>query len=84
MKTSQMLSVAAVAAVMTVTGVAAAHAADAPAAEKCFGVVKAGNNDCKGNAHSCAGHAAKDADANEFIKLPAGACDKLTGGVVGK
>ena len=83
MKTNQMLSVAAIAAVMTVTGIAAAHAADAPA-EKCFGVVKAGKNDCKGNAHSCAGHAAKDADANEFIKLPAGACEKLTGGMVGK
>jgi len=83
MKTNQMLSVAAIAAVMTVTGIAAAHA-DAAPAEKCFGVVKAGKNDCKGNAHSCAGHAAKDADANEFIKLPAGACEKLTGGMVGK
>ena len=83
MKTTQMLSVAAIAAVMTVAGVAAAHA-DAAPAEKCFGVVKAGKNDCKGNSHSCAGHAAKSGDAAEFIKLPAGVCEKLTGGTVGK
>jgi uncharacterized membrane protein len=82
MKTKQILSVAAVAAVMAVTA-AAAHAADAPA-EKCFGVVKAGKNDCKSAAHSCAGHSAKDGDAGEFLKLPAGLCASLSGGTVGK
>ncbi len=66
MKTTQILSVAAIAAVMTVAAVA--HAADAPA-EKCFGVVKAGKNDCKAGAHSCAGHAATDGSAGEFVKL---------------
>ena len=79
MKTKQILSAVAMAAVMTVA-VSAAQAADAPAMEKCFGVVKAGKNDCKANAHSCAGHAAKDASAAEFIKVPAGLCDKLAGG----
>lgn len=50
--------------------------------EKCYGVVKAGKNDCAGPGHSCQGQAKADSDANEFIVLPAGTCDRLTGGVV--
>ena len=50
--------------------------------EKCYGVVKAGKNDCAGTGHSCQGQAKADSDANEFIVLPAGTCDRLTGGVV--
>ncbi len=38
--------------------------AAAPAAEKCYGVVKAGKNDCRTAAHSCAGQAAKDGDSH--------------------
>lgn len=79
MKARHFLSAAALAAVMAVS-VSAAQAADAPAMEKCFGVVKAGKNDCKAGAHSCAGHAAKDGGADEFVKVPAGLCDKLVGG----
>jgi len=48
--------------------------------EKCYGVVKAGSNDCAGNGHSCAGQASKDASSAEFIMLPAGTCAKLAGG----
>ena len=50
--------------------------------EKCAGVVKAGKNDCGAAGHSCAGQAATDADANEWVFVPAGLCDKLAGGVV--
>ena len=50
--------------------------------EKCYGVVKAGKNDCAGTGHSCQGQAKADSDAYEFIVLPAGTCDRLTGGVV--
>ena len=50
--------------------------------EKCYGVVKAGMNECasKANKHSCATLAKKDADPNEWIKVPSGLCDKLVGG----
>jgi uncharacterized membrane protein len=48
--------------------------------EKCYGVVKAGKNDCGAPGHSCAGQAAKDADPNEWVYVPAGTCDKLVGG----
>ena len=48
--------------------------------EKCFGVAKAGKNDCAAGAHSCAGQATKDGDKSSFIALPAGVCARLSGG----
>lgn len=50
--------------------------------EKCYGVVKAGKNDCANAAgtHSCAGYAATDSDGSEWLALPKGACEKLVGG----
>jgi uncharacterized membrane protein len=48
--------------------------------EKCFGVVKAGNNDCQTSTHSCAGTSTADNQGDAWIYLPAGACAKLTTG----
>lgn len=50
--------------------------------EKCYGVAKAGKNDCaaKDGSSSCAGQSKKDADANDWIYTPKGLCDKLAGG----
>lgn len=48
--------------------------------EKCYGVVKAGMNDCGASGHSCAGHAAASGDKGEWVKMPAGLCDKIVGG----
>jgi uncharacterized membrane protein len=50
--------------------------------EKCYGIAKAGKNDCgsKASGHSCAGQASKNGDANDFIALPAGTCDKIANG----
>lgn len=69
---------------VTLAGGIAAGASEAQAAdkEKCYGVVKAGHNDC-GNAaktHSCAGHATQDADGGEWLSLPKGVCERLAGG----
>jgi uncharacterized membrane protein len=63
---------------------AAAHAqADdkAPAKEKCFGNVKAGQNDCAtaNGSHSCAGQAKVDNDANDWRYVAKGTCEKLGG-----
>lgn len=55
-------------------------AADKPDMEKCYGVAKAGKNDCAGAAHACAGQAKVDAGGKEFIALPKGTCARLTGG----
>lgn len=64
---------------LAATGTAAAQDAEM---EKCYGVVKAGKNDCAGPGHSCQGQASTDSDPNEFILVPAGTCERLTGGEV--
>jgi uncharacterized membrane protein len=56
-----------------------AFAADKPEMEKCYGVVKAGKNDCAGPAHACAGQS-KTASEKEWISVPKGTCDRLIGG----
>jgi uncharacterized membrane protein len=50
--------------------------------EKCYGVAKAGKNDCASadKAHSCMGHATVDGSKDEWVALPAGVCEKLAGG----
>ncbi len=48
--------------------------------EKCYGVAKAGKNDCASGAHSCAGQATKDFDPASFVAMPKGLCEKLGGG----
>lgn len=61
----------------------AANAADHPM-EKCFGIAKAGMNDCgsKKAGHSCAGQASKNSDANDFVAVPKGTCNKIAGGML--
>jgi uncharacterized membrane protein len=54
-----------------------------PPTEKCFGIAKAGQNDCAGVSHSCKGQSHIDNAAVDFIELPEGTCDKLAGGVAG-
>jgi len=58
----------------------AISANDAQTTEKCFGVAKAEMNDCKTATASCAGSATKDNQADAFILLPTGLCNKLVGG----
>ena len=50
--------------------------------EKCAGIVKAGMNDCGANGHACGGLSTKDGDANEWIALPKGTCNKIVGAKV--
>ena len=59
-----------------------ASAADMKNMEKCFGIAKAGKNDCAGgkSAHSCAGQATKDGDPQDFVTVPKGTCDKIANG----
>ena len=48
--------------------------------EKCYGVAKAGKNDCAGAAHACAGQSKRDSAGTEWVKLPKGTCERLVGG----
>jgi uncharacterized membrane protein len=60
---------------------ALAHgSAQAQENEKCYGVAKAGKNDCQTATHSCAGTSTADAQADSWIYVPAGTCEKIVGG----
>lgn len=61
-------------------GVTAQAQGAAPAGEKCYGVAKAGHNDCAAGAHSCAGQSNKNFDKASFVEVPKGVCEKLAGG----
>ncbi|KVW21623.1 hypothetical protein WK94_15815 [Burkholderia ubonensis] len=70
---------------MALAGVAAAAAATQEEAKvQCYGIAKAGQNDCgsKTGVHGCAGEAKVDYDKGDFKIVPAGTCAKL-GGTVG-
>ena len=54
--------------------------AQAPATEKCFGVAKAGKNDCQTASSSCAGTSKKDAQRDAWLSVPKGTCEKIAGG----
>jgi uncharacterized membrane protein len=66
-------------ALSTTASAADAAAGAAPATEKCFGVAKAGKNDCASNGHSCAGQSTTQANGKEWIKLPKGTCERIVG-----
>lgn len=61
-----------------------ANAAEKKDMEKCFGIAKAGMNDCSSSksAHSCAGQATKNNDAEDFVAVPKGTCNKIAGGML--
>jgi uncharacterized membrane protein len=58
--------------------VAPAHAAEM---EKCYGVAKAGKNDCggPGTGHACAGQQKVDSDPDDWMLLPKGTCERIVG-----
>lgn len=71
----------ALASVLAFGTVAAAHAADDASKEKCFGIAKAGANDCASatGTHSCAGQAKRDKDPGDWNYVATGTCAKLGG-----
>jgi uncharacterized membrane protein len=74
----------ALASVLSAGVMAIAHAGPvAPDAskDKCFGVAKAGANDCASasGSHSCAGQAAKDNDPGDWKYVAKGTCEKMGG-----
>jgi uncharacterized membrane protein len=47
--------------------------------EKCYGIAKAGQNDCGTATHGCAGMATADKDPAEWKFVPKGTCEKAGG-----
>lgn len=48
--------------------------------EKCYGIAKAGLNDCFFAGNSCAGTVTQDNNPGAWIYVPQGTCKKITGG----
>lgn len=77
--TSLALTGALAAAILLVSN--ASLAQDKPATEKCYGVAKAGKNDCAaGPGTTCAGTSKTDGQGNAWVFVMAGTCEKLVGG----
>lgn len=78
MKTSTAIAVAG--AFATALTVSAVGQADAQEREKCYGIAKAGQNDCKaGPGTSCAGTSTIDYQGNAWKLVPKGQCTKTAG-----
>ncbi|MES2295612.1 MAG: DUF2282 domain-containing protein [Pseudomonadota bacterium] len=74
------------AALASVCAASAGIASAAPAAakadqEKCYGIAKAGQNDCatSNGSHSCAGQSKVDNGAHEWKYVAKGTCEKAGG-----
>jgi len=65
-----------------IAAIAAAGSASAQDAktEKCFGIAKAGKNDCQTTHSSCAGTSKTDGQKDAWVSVPKGACEKIVGG----
>jgi uncharacterized membrane protein len=49
------------------------------AKEKCYGVAKAGKNDCAAGKHACAGQSTVDNDPASWQYVAKGTCEKIGG-----
>ena len=80
MKRSDTVIVSAIAGVLALAAVNAVQAKDQPAAtEKCYGISKAGKNDCATATSACQGTSKKDADKSAWLGVPKGTCEKIVG-----
>ncbi len=76
----QAMIAAAAASLMSLT-LMSAPAQAAEDKEKCFGIAKAGQNDCASisGVHSCAGQSKVDMDKGEWKYVPKGTCKVMNG-----
>ncbi len=48
--------------------------------ERCYGIAKAGRNDCHTEQSFCAGTSKQDGQGDAWSDVPAGTCGKIVGG----
>jgi uncharacterized membrane protein len=86
MKTTSVLAATFFAAVALAASQAQAQSGPAPVPsydnEQCFGIAKAGKNDCQTASGSCAGTSSADNQADAWIYVPVGTCEKIVGGMM--
>jgi uncharacterized membrane protein len=59
--------------------VAAAPVAPDASKDKCYGIAKAGQNDCAAGKHACAGQSTVDNDPISWKYVAKGTCEKVGG-----
>jgi uncharacterized membrane protein len=75
------LVASAIAAAILLPSVASAQSTPTFTAEKCYGIAKAGANDCASTGNnSCAGTSKIDADPASWVYVPEGYCERIVGG----
>lgn len=82
MKTESVIAQTALAGLLALSLAAASGSALAKdEKEKCYGISKAGQNDCGGKyaKHACAGQSKVDNDPNDWKYVGKGTCDKMGG-----
>ena len=61
------------------TAVSAQAASEQKGKDKCYGVAKAGQNDCAAGKHACAGQSTLDNDPMSWKYVAKGTCEKIGG-----
>lgn len=81
MKKSEATLAGIVAGLIALTAGGSANSANiqCSARERCYGVVKAGANDCATATSACAGTSKQDFQKDAWVYLPKGTCEKLGG-----
>jgi uncharacterized membrane protein len=79
MKHRNVVITTAIGSLFALASLAAGAAADKAPVEKCFGIAKAGKNDCQTATSACAGTAAKDGQKDAWLYVPKGTCEKIVG-----
>jgi uncharacterized membrane protein len=81
---TRLLVASAMATALTLPLLSTAQGGPAPTpkfeAEKCYGITKAGKNDCQTANSSCAGTSRRNSQGDAWIYVPKGTCDRLVGG----
>ncbi len=84
MKSSYIVASALAAAIVAPSVLYAQKPVPAPTAfrtEKCYGIAKAGKNDCASTGNnSCGGSSKLNSDPKAWIYVPAGYCERIVGG----
>ena len=77
----RLIASSALATVLAMGVLSGANAADGKGKEKCYGVAKAGQNDCANasGTHSCAGQSKADMSVDEWKYVAKGTCQQMGG-----
>lgn len=75
------LIAAALGSILSLAALPQTAAAQDAGKDKCYGIAKAGANDCASAAgtHSCQGQAKMDKDPNDWMYVAKGSCEKMGG-----